>query len=95
MQYKLVDVLTTRMVEKWESEVFGNGIEKKPIVSQSAGVVRAAVLAGWYDGEKPDADNTPPKEVIELATKVWQAYGVLFGADTKNLSARRHDTPKE
>lgn len=95
MEYKLVDVLTTRMVEAWEEAVYGKGIDKKQIVSQSAGVVRAAAAAGWFVGDKPNPDDMSPVEVIQLSTKVWQAYSVALGGGTKNSSARRQTTQKE
>jgi hypothetical protein len=87
MDYKLVSPLTTRMVETWEDAVYGKGVDKKPIVSQSMGVVRAAIAAKWFEGDTPDVDKLLPAEVVVISSEIWIAYGDAFmGAekDKKN-----------
>jgi hypothetical protein len=94
MEYKLVSPLKTRHVEPWAEYVFSEKVIDHSQPATSAMVVRKAVECGWFEGEKPDADEMEPKDVVNLATMIYKAYSVSMGFDLKNSPARQPITPK-
>lgn len=96
MEYKIISPLKTRHVEGWEAEVIGvQKANQKPPLSGGAIAIRQAVEFGWFEGEKPNVDEMEPKDVVTLATKVWQAYSAAMGFDVKNSPARSPITQKK
>ncbi len=92
MTFKLIDKLTTRAVETFETEYYGKGFADKAILTRSAGAVRAAL--DWYQGEKPDPDVLEPAQVVELCTDIFVLYNKTLGFDLPNLPKRSRTTPK-
>jgi hypothetical protein len=94
MTYKLTAPLLTRHVEPWSEYIFANKVLDKSQPTVAATAVRKAVEFGWFDGEKPNVDDMPPVEVLELSTLVFEAFGHAMGFDTKNLPGKPQTSPK-
>jgi hypothetical protein len=93
MEYKLVTKLTTKQVEEYEEAYFGQGLDDKPILTRSAGAVRAA--AKWYDGPVPNPDEIEPAEVVNLCTDIYLLYSKALGLNFPNLQARSRTSRKK
>ena len=95
MKYKLISPLKTRNVEPWAEYIQTEKVMDHSQPMASAMAVKKAAECGWFDGDKPDVDELEPKDVIELATLIYQSYSASMGFDSKNSPARVPTTPKE
>jgi hypothetical protein len=95
MKYKLISPLKTKNVEPWAEYIQVEKVMDRSQPKASSMAVKKAVECGWFDGEVPDVDELEPKDVIELATLIYQSYSASMGFDSKNLPARVQTTPKE
>lgn len=70
----IIKDLRQRHLEAWEDAYFRLSDGKKGMNSDNGAVVRAAVEAGWLDGDPGDVGEMKPAGVIALAKKINNAY---------------------
>jgi hypothetical protein len=71
VKYKLVVPLKTRHVEPWAEYIQSEKVMEHSQPKASSLAVKKAAECGWFDGELPDVDELEPKDVIELATLIY------------------------
>lgn len=95
MEYKICKPLKTRQVLPWEVHIKENKVlEMSPLASSSA-AIKQAVECGWYEGDKPDADELEPAETVRLAGDVWRAYSEAMGFDKKKSPSNQQTSQKD
>ena len=96
-EYKFVSPLKTRHVEPWAEYVRDAKVLDMSLIAKNATVIRKAMEFGWFDlkeGDVIDVDEMVPADVVELGTRIWNAYSAAMGFDLPNSPARPRVTKK-
>lgn len=83
MNINVIDDLRQRHLEAWEAEYFRLMEGKRGRNTDNGAVIRAAVKAGWLDGDPGNVGEMNPKDVVILAEKINGAYSDATTLDKK------------